>query len=117
MLVHFSRRPGGRSSGIVVAALWSLAPAGCGHVQFGDLDYRPRLDTPWFADGEGPVVAIDAAHNNFHTADGRYSPFARLLRADGCRVVSTVEPFTSGTLDGVDLLVIANALHESDVEE
>ncbi len=57
----------------------------------------------------GPTVAIDEAHDNFHTLTGRYEPFVALLRADGYRVV----PFTSRleleSLEAVDVLVIANA--------
>jgi len=51
-----------------------------------------------------------AAHHNFHTADGRYAPFAKLLRRDGYRVEAWRTPF--GALRGVDVLVISNALHE-----
>lgn len=103
----------------LLALLWtcSAAAAGCGHVQLGDPDYRPTVAEPRFAEGEAPIVAVDEAHNNFHTASGRYAPFARLLGADGCDVVSLEVPLGRDSLEGIDLLVIANALHESDVEE
>ena len=38
---------------------------------------------PAFAPGAGPLVCVDEAHNNYHTANGRYRPFADLLRGDG----------------------------------
>ncbi len=53
---------------------------------------------------------IDEAHHNFHTAEGRYAPFAKLLRRDGYRVEAWRTPF--GALRGVDVLVISNALHK-----
>jgi hypothetical protein len=54
-------------------------------------------------------VAIDSAHRNFHTADGRYRPFADLLRNDGYRVVDHNAPFDARSLTGVRVLVVANA--------
>ncbi|HEY0599317.1 DUF4350 domain-containing protein [Brevundimonas sp.] len=59
--------------------------------------------------GQGPVVAIDEAHANFHRMEGQYAPFAALLRADGYRVRAGTLAFDAGGLDGVDVLVIANA--------
>ena len=34
----------------------------------------------------GPRVVIDESHRNFHTASGRYRPFAQLIGNDGYRV-------------------------------
>lgn len=56
------------------------------------------------------VVAIDEGHGNHHTLDGRYAPFAAVLRAEGRDVVAHRGPFTAASLAGVDILVIANAL-------
>ncbi|MFZ5671145.1 MAG: DUF4350 domain-containing protein [Pseudomonadota bacterium] len=64
---------------------------------------------PAFAAGEGPVVAIDAGHGNFHTLEGRYGAFAALLTADGFRLRGLEGAFTAETLAGIDVLVIANA--------
>ncbi len=75
-----------------------------------DTAFHPPLGRPAFAAGRGPVVAVDAAHHNFHTIDGRYAPFAALLRRDGYRVVSLDAPFTDAALAPVRLLVVANAL-------
>jgi hypothetical protein len=78
-----------------------------------DTTFSPRLRAaPAFDAGRGPVVAIDEAHHEFHTAGGRYRPFARLLEADGFRVRSNRAAFDSATLDGVSVLVIANAVAE-----
>lgn len=72
---------------------------------------------PAYAPNAGPHVAIDGGHHNFHTVDGRYAPFAQLLRNDGFRVDGSESTFTDETLRGVDILVIANALAAEDVEE
>jgi hypothetical protein len=61
------------------------------------------------------VVLIDEAHNNFHTADGRYKPFADLLRRDGYRVTGSKAEFTRESLKDARILVIANALSEKNL--
>ena len=38
-------------------------------------------------DGRHPRVLFDEAHNNFHTAGGRYKPFAELIANDGYQVI------------------------------
>lgn len=90
---------------IVLAAVALPAQA---QQQLTDPDFRPEVARPAYA-GDAPVVVIDGAHNNFHTADGRYAPFAALLRADGLEVRGGTAAFDAGGLDGVDVLVVANA--------
>lgn len=92
-------------SGLIAMAL--AAPV-LAQQQLTDPDFRPAVARPAYA-ADGPVVVIDGAHNNFHTADGRYAPFADLLRADGYQVRGGTAAFDAGGLDGVDVLVIANA--------
>lgn len=75
------------------------------------------IPVPLYASGAGPVLAIDAAHKNFHTVDGRYAPFAALARNDGYRVVSNDAPFTAENLAKVRLLVMANALRDLTPDE
>lgn len=79
--------------------------------QVPDSAFTPPISSPTFGPGAGPVVLIDAAHHNFHTADGGFLPFANLLRRDGYRVAGNARPFDATSLDSVDLLVIANPLH------
>jgi hypothetical protein len=79
--------------------------------QVADLKYKPPIPRPAYEAGGGPRVAIDEAHHNFHTADGRYKPFAELLRRDGYRVDALRQLFSAESLKSVDILVIANALH------
>lgn len=76
--------------------------------QLTDPDFQPTVAHPAYA-ADAPVVVIDGAHSNFHTVDGRYAPFAALLRADGLQVRGGTAAFDAGGLDGVDVLVIANA--------
>lgn len=85
--------------------------------QVADTLFRPPVAAPAFGVGTGPVLAIDAGHRNFHTADGRYRAFAELARRDGYRVRSVAAPFSAASLDGIDVLVIANALHPRNEEE
>ena len=93
-------------------ALTSIAfGLGCrstGHRQVADADFDPTVRRPAVV-GRTIRVVVDEAHGNFHTADGRYRPFAELLRSDGFTVERGQVPFTSDALDGVDVLVIANA--------
>jgi hypothetical protein len=60
---------------------------------------------------------IDEAHHNFHTVGGRYQPFAELLRRDGYRVGGLATPLSEASLKGVNVLVIANPLHERNVDD
>jgi hypothetical protein len=80
--------------------------------QLADTEFRPPIPTPAYADGKGPVVLVDEAHGNFHTATGRYLPFAEFLRRDGFVVRGSNAPFTAAALRAGRVLVVANALHE-----
>lgn len=105
-----------RASGAFVLGLaicsWSLLPPshGLAAQQVGDTAFRPDVGPPRWAPGKGPHVVLDEAHHNFHTLEGRYLTFGRLLREDGFVVTSGREPFSPQGLDGTDVLVVANAL-------
>ncbi len=62
-----------------------------------DRSFRYEIKAPAYPEGKGPVVLIDEAHNNFHTVEGTYLPFAELLRQDGY-VVKRAKEKISGTL-------------------
>lgn len=79
--------------------------------QIGDPNADVSVAAPAFAKDKGPIVAIDAGHENFHTIDGRFAPFARLLSNDGFRVTGRTGPFTPESLKDISVLVIANALN------
>jgi hypothetical protein len=86
-----------------------LAPRASGP-QVADMDFNPRIASPAFPPGKGPTVLIDEAHLNFHTADGRYAPFARHLRRDGFVVEPLRTLLSQAALAPAKLLVIANAM-------
>lgn len=89
-----------------------LAVAACAFAQqVADTVFAPPIASPAFAEGRGPVVAIDEAHGNFHTASGRYLAFANLVRRDGFVVREAKEKFSAATLRDQRVLVIANPLH------
>jgi hypothetical protein len=87
--------------------------------QRADPDFDARAANPTYpatSAGPHPRVAIDEAHRNFHTASGRYRPFADLLRSDGYAVSSNLKTFSTDALRDVDILVIANAMGPEDHE-
>src|SRR4051794_9008885 len=89
-----------------------LFPAAVQAQQHADAKYAPHLKRAAYA-ANGPVVAIDEAHANFHTLEGKYAPFGALLSADGYRVRASAARFSPQALTGVDVLVIANARSSS----
>jgi hypothetical protein len=103
---------------VVVAALaveCALAqPAALRAQQVADTAFRPPVEKPAYRPGAGPVVQIDEGHRNFHTATGRYSPFAELLRRDGYVVRASATRFTAESLRNGRVLVISNANREDD---
>ncbi|HEX4945237.1 MAG TPA: DUF4350 domain-containing protein [Blastocatellia bacterium] len=80
--------------------------------QVADTEYKPPITKPAYEHGKGPLVLLDEAHNNFHTASGRYQTFAELLRRDGYVVQAATAKFSPESLKPAKILVIANALHE-----
>lgn len=75
------------------------------------------VTAPAFKEGAGPTVAIDGGHHNFHTLQNRFAPFAALLHGDGFRVSAVSEPFSPRSLRDIDILVIANALNETNIDQ
>lgn len=74
-----------------------------------DLSFQPELNKPAFPHGEGPLVLIDEAHNNFHTAVGTYKPFATLIERDGYVVRRMKDRIDPERLRFAKILVIADA--------
>lgn len=77
--------------------------------QVADPNFDTKVAKPAYRK-KHPKVLFDEAHNNFHTASGRYKPFADLITNDGYQVTSNTQKFSAQTLKGYDLLVISNAL-------
>lgn len=76
--------------------------------QQADLTFDTSVKNPAYTAAQ-PKVLFDEAHFNFHTTSGRYKPFAELITNDGYRVMPNKEKFTRQSLQGFDVLVIANA--------
>jgi uncharacterized protein (DUF2249 family) len=80
--------------------------------QVPDTSFKPPIPNPAYRSGQGPVVILDEAHFNFHTAEGRYKPFSDLLRRDGYVVKASNSKFSKASLRDGQILVIANPLAE-----
>ncbi len=83
--------------------------------QIADPDFNYIIDTPLFEKGQGMTVAIDEGHNNFHTLEGRYAAFAKLLAKDGFQMTSLKGKVSAAKLRDIDVLVISNPIHESNL--
>lgn len=98
---------------LAAMALMFASPAAA-QQQMGDSSYRPAVERPAYA-ADGPLVLLDAAHGSVQTIDGRYAGFAALVRADGYRIRAGEQKLDQpGALDGVDVLVISNAVAPRD---
>ncbi|HEY2971662.1 MAG TPA: hypothetical protein VGJ48_04060 [Pyrinomonadaceae bacterium] len=79
--------------------------------QMADPNFNVKVAKPAYKNrGYGPKVLFDEAHNNFHTATGRYKPFADLVTNDGYQVISNKQLFSPNVLQGYRILFISNAL-------
>lgn len=84
--------------------------------QVPDLNYNPKIENPAYQTGNGPVIFIDEGHNNFHTKDGRYSPFTKILEKDGYKIKAHKGIFENKSLIDCKILVIANPLNEANID-
>ena len=106
-----------------VTIMTAFAVATAEAEQVPDDSYNPPIENPAYPENGGPVVAIDEAHYNFHTMTesatdpGRYHPFATLLQRDGYIVRPSTSQFSSQSLKGVDILVIASARAKSTADQ
>ncbi len=76
--------------------------------QVADTKFDTKVAKPAYT-ATHPKVLFDEAHANFHTTTGRYKPFADLIASDGLKVTPNLSDFSKKTLQGADVLVIANA--------
>ena len=93
---------------LVSIAILLLSIPALSQQQEADLTFDASVKNPAYTTTH-PKVLFDEAHFNFHTAGGRYKPFADLVTNDGYRVTSNKEKFAAQSLNGFDVLVIANA--------
>jgi hypothetical protein len=74
-----------------------------------DLAFQPEIKNPAYPPGGGPVILVDEAHNNFHTAVSTYTPFATLLKRDGYVIQRAAEKINPKLLRSCRIFVIADA--------
>ncbi len=73
--------------------------------------------TPEQPHNSGTTIYVDAAHNNFHTYDGRFTPFSDLVKNDGFKVTAFTQSFSKEHLKNVEILVIANPVNVANYPE
>lgn len=83
--------------------------------QVPDTAFHFVIQKPAYPYGQGSTIAVDAAHNNFHTLDNRYGPFGKVLEGDGYRLVSNAGPVTASVLASCKIFVISNPLDSSNL--
>jgi len=93
---------------LVSVAVLLLSFSALSQQQEADLTFDASVRNPAYTTTH-PKVLFDEAHFNFHTAGGRYKPFATLITNDGYVVTSNKNAFVAQSLNGFDVLVIANA--------
>jgi hypothetical protein len=101
---------------LTVCLLFLCLSVVVGAQQLPDPEFNTNVANPAYTRSE-PRVLFDEAHHNFHTTDGRYKPFADLLRNDGYRVVRNRQAFSKETLNSFKVLVIANALGAEEMDD
>jgi hypothetical protein len=107
VLLHFAVFPMPR--GTLLCWLIAFFTAGLAAQQVADREFRPPIIRVAFAEGNGPRLALDEAHHNYHTLADRFWAFGELARRDGFRVSALRQAFTATSLATCEVLVIANA--------
>src|SRR6186713_1668636 len=83
-------------------------------VQRVDNDFDVTVETPAFKENK-PVILFDEGHNNFHTSNGLYQPFANLVRNDGYKLNALTTPVKAEVLSSASIYVIVNAKGKGDL--
>ncbi len=102
---------------IIFSFLLLISSAFLSAQQIPDKDFEPSIANPAYLTQSGSVILLDEAHYNFHTAEGRYFIFTKILKKDGYQVVSNANAFTPERLKSAKILVIANALNKINSDE
>src|SRR6266550_1394647 len=97
---------------LLVVALCAAAQA----QQLPDPNFNPHVEHPAYTKNF-PRVLFDEAHNNFHTATGRYKPFVDMMFSDGYQIAANRKPFSKESLQSYKILIIANALGAEEMDD
>jgi hypothetical protein len=84
--------------------------------QISDPNFNPHVEHPAYTKGF-PRVLFDEAHNNFHTATGRYKPFVDMMFSDGYQIAANRKSFSKDSLQTYKILIIANAIGAEDMDD
>lgn len=84
--------------------------------QISDPNFNPHVEHPAYTKNF-PRVLFDEAHNNFHTATGRYKPFVDLMFSDGYQIAPNRKPFSKDSLQSYKILIIANAIGAEEMDD
>ena len=84
--------------------------------QMSDPNFNPHVEHPAYTKNF-PRVLFDEAHNNFHTATGRYKPFVDMMFSDGYQIAANRKPFSKESLQTYKILIIANALGAEEMDD
>jgi hypothetical protein len=103
------------SRGLLILALVAALEITATGQQQPDSNFDASVTHPAYPKTH-PRILFDEAHNNFHTAAGRYKPFVDLITNDGYQVVPNKQKFATETLKEFQVLVIANALGSSNAD-
>ncbi len=106
---------GAGSLEVTLEPTWSDEFLRANELQTDDPRYLPRVDSPAYPLGEGPVVGVDEGHHNAHSVTSRYRAFAEILQADGYKVERFQHPAIRRHLDRLDVFVTANPQHGLEV--
>jgi len=74
-----------------------------------DDSFSPTIPRPAFSAGKGPRVAVDEHHRNVVSLASYFRPVGRFLEKDGYVVQAWTQTFEPSALQGVQVVVIANA--------
>ncbi len=85
-------------------------------LQRADNDFDVTVESPEFKENM-PIVLFDEGHNNFHTTNGLYEPFANLVRNDGYNLKTLTTPVTAEVLNSVSIYAIVNAKGKGDLND
>jgi hypothetical protein len=77
--------------------------------QMADSNFDSKVTNPAYTN-QHPKVLFDEAHNNFHTASGRYKPLIDLITNDGYAVTPNKKKFEMKALREHNILIISNAM-------
>ncbi len=85
-------------------------------LQRADNDFDVSVPFPSFTSNK-PVILFDEGHNNFHTTNGLYKPFADLVKNDGYELTTLNDRITEQRLGTANIFIIANAKGTGDLND